>query len=260
MNNFTYSLAVDLLALIEIVHLDPPAALVRGIHLAEKLMEVRAPKTESVLALADDELEEYLGRQAVRVAGYSGSPNAVATAWDEVAARAQTDLFGEVRFAMLSEVDELIAQMADPFNTAGGILTAHMQAYGFTSATQAEEIIDRDAATIAAFRELPGLLQAIRPFAALRTLLSTSLDLGPTISEREMLGYQHGWIPEDWSILFAAGDLWSIDGHLHLNGSAQGSIDWLRLAAGGLHMNSVDEVRAKITARQQDLWKVTTNA
>ncbi|KQX07333.1 MULTISPECIES: hypothetical protein [unclassified Leifsonia] len=248
---FRHTDAASLAAMLDLVKLEKPPALVRGLEVADNLTRLRVMEPVELLTLPDDELERYFENRVTREAGYSRSPDASEPAWSQVYSVVLDDLFAEVRRALVRDVDGLIGQLRKPFDQAATKLVDHVARFGFTSQTSSDEIIDRDAATIAAFREVPGFIRAMQPYAAIRTLLSASLDLSPTVAERQSIGgrTRGGWIPNDWSVLFAVGEGWSINGAAHLDHNPQASLDWLFLAREGLTLNSVDEVRRKIAER-----------
>jgi len=248
---FRHTDALALATQLDLANIEKPAALVRGLEVADNLARAQVLHPVDLLALPDDELESYFDNRVTREAAFSRSPAGSVPAWSQTHELVLDELFAQVRAAMLPHVDGLIDELRAPFDGAAAKLTAYVNQFGFTSHTSADDVIDRDAKTIAAFRELPALIRTMQPYAAIRRMLSTSLDLSPSVAERRSIAERSGskWSDRDWSILYAAGDQWSVDASTHLDRNPQASLDWLLLARGGLALNSPDVVRAKIASR-----------
>lgn len=219
-----------------------PSSIVRTIELLDVARSIGSKPSGSILTLTDDEARTRLDAMAT------------ARAVDEYKTlRTFTeDLLDELRGVVVPELDALIASMRDGFDAAARPLVVAAQDFGIRFETTPEEMIERDAKAIAAYRAARAAWKAVAPFAAVRIAVAKTFRFSPTVEEAESVLARWGSLSQQqigYSVLFAAGDGWSFDGTYSLMGRHGGALDWLKLAAGGLHLNTHDEVRAKIHTR-----------
>lgn len=94
----------------------------------------------------------------------------------------------------------------------------------------------------------------MNPIVELRQSLSTTFGESPTADDMGVPSTSAGNL--DFSVCFAAGGNWSLDGQYYdgdwKGGNGLGNLDWfaLALALGGLRLNTFDDVDAKVSPNQ----------
>lgn len=219
-----------------------PSSIVRTVELLDVARGIEKKPSGSILALTDDEARGRLDAMAT------------ARAVDEYSTvkTFTTDLLNELRGVVIPELDALIASMREGFDAAARPLVVAAQDFGIRFETTPEEMIERDNKAIAAYRAARSAWKAVAPFAAVRIAMAKTFRFSPTVEEAESVLAMWGQLDTQkvgFSVLFAAGDGWAFDGSYSLMGRHGGALDWLKLAADGLHLNTHDEVRAKIHSR-----------
>lgn len=162
-----------------------------------------------------------------------------------------TRLTDETREEALPELEALTEQLRPRFQELSAPLTIAARDYGFTLQTSSDEVINlADERASGAWRDAKAAWRAISPIVDLRTRMVDLFTLRPSRKDMESASARiRTDIPLNYSVLFAAGDNWGLGQDYMATDS--GSLDWFALAAGGLRLNSPNEVAEKIEARKQ---------
>lgn len=212
-----------------------PEPITRGLHLVGVARAHKAMPAGSVLDLTDDELRDRITATAIRHHdGGRGSTLGMASAVDDVSVQ----IADEVRSSTLPYLEQMVIELQPRFDELAAPLVEAAQRFGITYATSSDAVIDQDTDTIAAYRAGKRAWIAVQPIATFRKLISTTFGLPPL-----------GSYGADFSVLYAAGDNWGQGGSYYLEGRTTSHLDWYKLAAGGLHLNTLSEVHEKIRVR-----------
>ncbi len=108
-----------------------------------------------------------------------------------------------------------------------------------------------DEGASAAWRSARSAWHAIAPIVSIRIAMSSTFDVSPTRAEARAAAFPRTLRDSEtnYSICFAESDNWSLERGYYVEGKTVGHLDWFVLAAGGLRLNTPDEVRAKLDAR-----------
>lgn len=215
-----------------------PTPITQGLRLIAVAAAHKAMPSGSVLDLSDDELRERITATAIRHHdGGRGNTQGMASAVDHV-----TDqITREVRDATVPYLEQMVVDLQPRFDELAAPLVDAAQRFGITYRTTSDVVIDQDPDTIAAYRAGKKAWIAVQPIATFRKLISTTFGLPPV-----------GTYGADFSVLFAAGDNWGHDGRYYLEGRTQSHLDWYKLAAEGLHLNTLTEVHEKLRKREAE--------
>jgi hypothetical protein len=213
-----------------------PEPITQGLRLVEVARAHVAMPTGGLLDMSDDELRERITATAIRHhdggrGNTLGMQSAIVAVSDQIA--------DEVRSATLPYLEQMIIDLQPRFDELTAPLVGAAQRHGITYATTSDAAIDRGDDFIAAYRAGKKAWLAVQPIASFRKLISTTFGLPPIGS--------HG---ADMSVLYAAGDNWGHNARYYLEGRTTSHLDWYKLAAGGLHLNTLSEVHEKIRERQ----------
>lgn len=227
----------------------PPKVIARALELFEIANAYQADPVGSVLGLTDKQARDRVADLAIRrhTSGLMATPGMTpgVLEFHEL-------LASEVREAALPELDGLVASLQERFAELAAPLVLAAQEYGFTSSTTSDQVIElADEAASAAWRGARKAWSSIAPVVGLRIDVSKVFEVSPSRAEMTWNTFPRnlGDTPVNYSVAFAAGDNWSLDGGYYLEGRTVGHLDWLALAAGGLRLNTPSEVAAKIAAR-----------
>lgn len=242
----TWSQVREFVALCIGLGIEPPAAAVRGldvIAVAEAHQTVSMP---SLLDASDDEVRDFLDQAALR---RSTSPNPGQSTGMGTAIRDMSlGLAAEVRAAVVGDMDRFTEALRPRFDKQAAVLVDAAQTYGFTLATTSDEVIMRaDEKASEAWRATRLAWFAIQRIADIRIRASKVFHCGPItdIATAKTINAET-W---DYSVCFAGGENWSMDGSKYVQGNVQGDLNWLDLAAGGLRLNSPAETDVMTRAR-----------
>lgn len=241
-----------------------PASIERGLELIAIAQQQSTMAPRPLLELADSDVADWVTESAIRA--HNGS-----NGWDDSNGMTPgvdafvTQVTNEVRDAVLPELEFIIVEQQPRFEELAAPLVAAAQRFGFTGSTSSDHVIDlADEDASAAWRATKPAMAAIEPIARFRVKISTMFDLSPTAAESVSNAFDRTQIARaendgiDYSICFAAEHNWSTDGAYYLEGrgKARGQLDWIALAAGGLRLNTPDEVVAKRKAKAAALRAV----
>lgn len=242
------------------LNIETPAPIRRGLELLKVASQhVNTRPEGGLLDMTDDEARDRVAELAIRrhEGGGAISVNGKLTPAKRFRGLSgglevfQLELLAEIQHETLPHLDGIIEQLQPRFDELAAGLIEGTQVYGFTSDTTSDEVIDRaDDAASAAWRAMRRSWLAIQPIAELRIDISRTFNLSPTSAEvLADIGSETTGRP-NWSVCFAAGDNWSLDTGYLTEGKRGSHLDWISLAAGGLHLNTPTETRRKITARE----------
>ncbi|WP_315551972.1 hypothetical protein [Microbacterium aurum] len=230
--------------------IEPPAAISRGLALVDVIDGHQKVKPRSVLDMTDDEARDYVTAISIRAHDRDGrsTGRGMAPGIDQ----AKRSLAAEVRAAAIPDLERIVAELRPTFDAHAEPLMHAATVYGFTYSTTSDQVINlADEAASAAWRAVPKAWAALAPVVSLRIAMSALFDVSPRRAEARSSAFPQILRDEhvNYSVCFAANDNWSLDRGYYVEGKAVGHLDWLALAAGGLRLNSPDEVRAKLDDR-----------
>ncbi|WP_223626686.1 hypothetical protein [Microbacterium sp. EST19A] len=227
----------------------PPKAITRALELLRVVRAHQETPTVSVLGLTDKQARDRVTDVSIRrhSTGMYGDVGMVPGISDF-----EMQLAEEVTAAVLPDLDDMVAGLQDKFAELSRPFVVAAQEYGFTVRTTSDQVINMvDEEASAAWRGSQKAWKDIAPIVAFRIEVSKLFEVSPTPDDM-------GWNPfnqalgdstVNFSVAFAAGENWSLDGGYYIEGKTIGHLDWLALAAGGLRLNTPSEVAAKIAAR-----------
>lgn len=200
------------------------------------------PLPADTLSLTPAEIRSYVEDQSIRRHSTHGHSIGFAPGVNAFRAQVQRD----AEAAVLPQLEDIIEQLRPRFEELSDPLVAAVRRFDFTLQTSADVVInmENDAAT-AAWRDARRAWEAIAPIVTLRKQMNEVFNLRPGVDD--MPKTRHMARTPNISVLFAAGDNWSLDDR-YLAG-ASNSLDWFELARGGLRLNSPREVDEKLAAR-----------
>jgi hypothetical protein len=230
--------------------IEPPASIIRGLELVDVIKRHEHANTGPVLTMTDDEIRDQI--TAISIREHDRDGRASVRGMRPGIDRVKDELAAEVRLAALPALEHITEQLRPMFDEHAAALVTAATEYGFTYATTSDDVINMaDESASAAWRAVPKAWSAIAPAVSLRIMMSTLFDVSPTRHEVRAAAFPD--YPRDeqtnYSVCFAASDNWSLARGYYVEGKTVGHLDWLALAAGGLHLNSPEEVRAKIEQR-----------
>lgn len=235
--------------------IDVPPPVVRALELLDVATkhERLAPPT-SVLEMTDDEAREWITAASIRQhEGYAGSTKGLRPGLRDF----EDTVLLEVSEAALPYLDDIVRTLQPRFDEIAAPIMHAAQTFGFRRETDPGTVIDMaDEAASAAYRGARDAIGRIAPIARLRILISKTFNLGPAAEEFEDFGRRgpsrrNSGI--DYSVAFAAGDGWGYDGEYYVDGRVGNvHLDWMKLAAQGLRLNTPSEVDAKLHPERAD--------
>lgn len=152
-------------------------------------------------------------------------------------------LLSEVQATARPHLDAIVTELQPRFDEVVAALHVAAQEFGFTYATTSDQVINRaDEAASAAWRGVRAAWASVQALAAFRISMARTFREPPA---SQSSGGNH-------SVLFAAGNNWSREDGYLLGSRGDGAIDWLALAADGLHLNTPTEVAAKLSGPNTD--------
>ncbi|WP_127818240.1 hypothetical protein [Microbacterium sp. CPCC 204701] len=240
----------------ERVGLEAPASIGRAIELLDAAKSHAERQPTRLLELSDDEARDVVTDLAIRNHTDGDVPSrdrrGIRAGLDEFRGR----LLGEVAADIVPRLDGMIEQLRPIFDEAAAPLVRAAGEYGFTYQTTSDDVIMLDdPGAVDAWRGVRGAIAVLAPFVRFRITVSEVFELSPTRDEqreaaeedrRPILGDPSA---VDYSVCFADGAGWSLDGTYYVEGRRDGHIDWLKLAGGGLRLNTPEEVASKLAER-----------
>lgn len=238
--------------------IETPPPIVEGLHRLAVAAEHADPPPMKLLNLSDDEVRARVTDLAVRTHSYTNSGTGVGLAVGIEQFTSQ--LLAEVREETMPHLERIVAAMRPAFDAAAEPLVTAAQVYGYTWATTSDEVVDRaDEEASTAWQDTRVALGAIQTVARMRIQLSRMFDLSPTPDDVNEHYLRQGQFDVrvsedqlDYSVCFAEYDNWNFNRGFYIEPNRGGKhmLDWLALAAGGLRLNTPDEVHQKIHVRQ----------
>lgn len=234
--------------------IEPPASVVNGLRLVRVAAAHGEPPARELLTMSDAEVRDHVTDLSIRehrghdaMTSSQGMGPGIMKFRDELAREAHAAAF--------PQLEQIVVDLQPAFETAAAPLVVAAKDYGFTATTDPGEVIDlADENASAAYRAMRSAWAGVQPIASFRILMSKTFDLSPTPAEVIEKVYGGGPVASDppinWSVLFAAGDNWSLEDRYLVEAKRGNHLDWLALATGGLRLNTPDEARAKIAARR----------
>ncbi|SIS19720.1 hypothetical protein [Microbacterium sp. RURRCA19A] len=235
-----------------VVGVDVPEALRRGLELIQVANEhAEMPGPDDVLALSDEQLRERVEAISIRwhvTEGLGGNGLKVGQL------KVTDELTQAIAREVVPELDSIVESLQPRFDELAAPLVAAAREYGFTFDTTSDdviELVDEGAAT--AWRAVRRAWSALAPLVTFRTSMSKLFDLGPTMDDvrAHFFPRSPGMTTPNFSVLFAAGDNWSIATGYYVEGKTRGHLDWLALARDGIQLNTPTVVEAKLNSRRQ---------
>lgn len=238
----------------EEIGIEPPQPITTGLHLVAVANQHGNTPTGGLLAMTDDEVRDRVTDLSIRQ--HRGQESAASSKGLTPGIRAfREELAAEVADAIGPDLERITVALQPQFAEAAAPLVHAARKYGFTASTDPGEVIDMaDEKASAAYWEMRAAWIAIQPIATFRITMSTTFDLSPNVAETTAAVYGDtpppSTPPINWSVLFAEGENWSLDTGYIVEGRRGNQLDWLALAAGGLRLNTPEEARAKVAARE----------
>lgn len=237
--------------------IESPRPIVRGLELLEVARQHAEPPTGPVLSLSDEAARDRIDDLSRRshLFTHSGTGTGLAVGIESFEAQ----LLAEVREETMPFLEDVTTAMRPAFDAAAEPLMVAAQRFGYTWATSSDDVVDRaDEEASAAWRDTRDALAAIQTPARMRIMLARMFDLSPTLDDLRRHHARQGQLDAivtddqlNFSVCFAAGDNWNFHGfYIEPKRGGKSMLDWLALAAGGLRLNTPDEVRQKLHARQ----------
>jgi hypothetical protein len=226
-----------------------PPPIIRASELIEIVDEFHARPTTSVLDLSDEHARAWVMDYSVREHDRDGKASGRGMAPGIF--RFKDELSEELFDACRPHLDQIVTELQPHFDEITRPLVVAAQTYGFTNSTTSDQVIelsDEDAS--AAWRGARRAWQGVAPIAAFRLQISRVFGLRPTHGDQIAMEGRASAIGVNQSVCFAAGENWSIDSGYYIEGRSRGHLDWLALAAGGLHLNTPSEVEEKLDGRR----------
>lgn len=220
-----------------------PPSIARGVELLAiaEAHETNQPAVHT-LTMSPEEVRRFIEDRSVRRHISRSSGTGLEPGLNEFRDRVHRD----VEAIVMPELEDVVEQLRQRFHELAEPLVTAARTYGFTLSTTSDDIInldDNDAA--AAWRNARKSWEAIAPIVSLRKEMTEVFELRP--NRRDLPPVHRGGDSPNLSVLFAAGDNWSL-GQEYLARSST-SLDWFALAKGGLRLNSPREVDEKLKAR-----------
>ncbi|MDU0325295.1 hypothetical protein RWH43_00865 [Microbacterium sp. KSW2-21] len=229
--------------------LEPPAAVTRGLALIDAAEAVATEKPLTDLLQMDvDDVAPLVAEVSLRRHVSMGlDPDGLGVGVEKFTAQ----VLREVRSAAVPDLDGLMEALRPQFDEFAKPLTVAAQKHGFTLATTSDDVINRSAEAIEAWRALRHAGAAMEPIAEFWRLTADVFGLAPSrrlnTSRQNAIEHQYA---ANISVCFAAGENWSLDGE-YVTHEYRTHVDWLAVAREGLRLNTPSEVSAKVEARQK---------
>lgn len=239
----------------ESVGVELPASVARGLELIDIAYAAAEIAPVTLLDLTDEQVLDRITDLAIRShtgileSDWFGSTIGMSPG----IARFVDALLTEVRGATLPHLETMVESLQPSFEELTGPLVTAARDFGFTWQTKSDDVIllaDENASQ--AWRDVRAAIPKLGPIVNFRKTISQVFDVSPTEAETQQrtVWERRPDVPVNWSVCFAADDNWSLDEDYVIEGTKRSHIDWLALAAGGLRLNTPDEVRAKLHARK----------
>lgn len=229
--------------------LDPPAAVARGLALidAAEAVAENKPLTDLLQMEADDVAPLVAEMSIRRHVSVGLDADGLGVGVEKFTAQ----VLREVRSAAVPELDGLVEALRPQFDELAKPLTVAAQHYGFTLTTTSDDVINRSADAIDAWRALRHAGAAMEPIAEFWRLTADVFGLAPSrrlnTSRQNAIEHQYA---ANLSVCFAAGENWSLAGE-YVTHEYRTQVDWLAVAKVGLRLNTPSEVAAKVGERQK---------
>lgn len=244
---------LDLMRLViqlEGLGVEVPVLLRRTLEVFELADATERSIEKPVLEMSEADLREYVEAVSLRRhATRSGNGVGLEPGIERVKAQA----VAELRAGIVPDLDTIIEGLRPKFDEiVAPFLEAARLGLSYEFTTSDDLVREGNTEKLQVWRQVGQSWRAITRIARLRTQLSEAFDVAPTWAEAQQLGARDSG-RRDWTVCFAAGDHWSMDGsrgYIERGKPALSGIDWIAIAAsGGLRLNTASEVREKIVER-----------
>jgi hypothetical protein len=229
--------------------IEPPAALLRGLHLLDLVDNFASESAMPTLLDIDPaDIAPLITDMSIRRHAGAGQtvPDGLATG----VAAFTGKLLAEMREATLSELDRVVTDLRPRFDELAKPFVVAAQEHGFTAATTSDDVITRSGAAIEAWRDLRRAEADLEPVADVWRAMTEIFAVEPTRASLPAEIENNGSFSVNFSVCFAADDNWSL-GDGYVTSQYRTHLDWLAIASGGLRLNTPTEVAAKIAARER---------
>ncbi|MFN3948660.1 hypothetical protein [Microbacterium sp.] len=230
--------------------IETPEPIRRGLELIEIAAGHAAPLAPAnVLKLTDAGLRRRVEDISIRshtVQTLHGAGLGVGVA------RVTEEILEAVGREVVPSLDGIVAGLQPRFEELTAPLVIAAREYGFTTDTTSDDVIDMgDESASAAWRAVPRAWSALSPLVNFRISMTEVFELAPTMEQTRLhyLPRHPGKTTPNLSVLFAAGDNWSLGDGYYIDGKTVGHLDWLLMAREGLRLNTPSEVDAKLASR-----------
>lgn len=232
----------------ETIGADVPTCVSRGLQLLDLADQALGAPPPAILEMDDGDVASALAAYSVRLhtADNMLLPTRDRDGLDPGRYTFVQQLIGEVLVAAREPFADLLISRRPEFDSAATAMMTASQVYGFTMTTTSDYVIDlADDDASAAWRATRPAWRTLNRYHVSLSVLLRLLGLEP-VNDRSYL-----YAAPNLSVYFAAGDNWSNAGGYYLDIRTDSSPDWFALAAGGLRLNTPDEVQEKALARRQ---------
>lgn len=225
----------------------PPAALVRGRELRDlATAHIEDPQVPP-LSASDDDFLGYFESLAIRrftaQDGWTPGLKIILPDIDQA-------LLPQIQADSAGDLDRIVQDLQKRFAELSKPIVTGARQYGFTLSTTSDDIIARrDVKAVDAWADVREAWHRIAPIAHLRQQMSRTFQVAP-IAHAAAGGWAVPIGGIDYSVAFAGGDNWTTDGTSYVDGDLAGTIDWLKLAAEGLRLNTPTDV-AELQAKRR---------
>lgn len=219
--------------------LDIPEPLVRGLELHDVAVAHESDPEGPLLALTDDEIRDRITALSIREHDRDGIAARRGMVPGSLIVRDKLRV--EVLDACRPYLDDLVVGLQPRFAELAAPLELAVQHHGLAYEVTSDVVIDLPFETIQAHRDAKRAWFALEPLASFRKVMSITFGLAPLRT-----------IGGDFSVVFAAGENWSLDGRYYLEGRTQSHLNWYALASDGLWLNTPTEVESKIRSRSRE--------
>lgn len=213
------------------------------------------PPLSGLLSGDDTNLRTVLFDTAVR---HHASARALGAGLDHAHRLVTDQLWAELLDAVTG-LDQVIVALQPAFDAAAAPIVNAAQTYHLSWTTTSDQVIlMNNPSAVDAWRAVRTTWPTLARFAAIYRSMNNTFDTHPNADDLTALAFgldHHGYLVHDpdLSVCFAAGDNWGVKREYYLDTNptnTSSGIDWLRLAGGGLHLNTPTEVAAKLEQYQ----------
>jgi nucleotide-binding universal stress UspA family protein len=229
------------------VGVDLPDAVRKAIALADAAEAAYARPHRRVLDLDPTELIAH----AALHAAYNEPPSGVSPMRQALMDLAEQAAREAAEVLRSGGIDTVIEQLRPEFDDAAKVVR-EAAALGIRSDTSPQWVMDAGPEAVTAWQRLRPALRRLDEIATIRVAISTSLHVAPVLERMQSLAGPTADVGAvDYSCAFVdpASAGFTIDGSSYHGRRVSAGIDWLRLAPGGLRLNSPSEVEQMLAVR-----------